>query len=122
MIVSLPPFLIFVFGALLLAVVPQRWQGWFSLAVSALALLNFVSIPHGIYWEVPLLDYKLIFGRVDTLGYLFALLFHIAAVIASLFALHVLDPVQSISALLYAGGAVGAALAGDLLTLFIFSL
>lgn len=120
MIVSLPPFLIFVFGALLLAVVPQRWQGWFSLAVSALALLNFVSIPHGIYWEVPLLDYKLIFGRVDTLGYLFALLFHIAAVIASLFALHVRDPVQSISALLYAGGAVGAALAGDLLTLFIF--
>jgi multicomponent Na+:H+ antiporter subunit D len=120
MLFSLPPFLIFIFGALLVTLVPPRWQGPFSLAVTVLALLNFLSIPHGIYWQVPLLDYKLVFGRVDTLGYLFGLLFHIAAVIAALFALHVRDPLQNISALLYAGGAVGATLAGDLITLFIF--
>jgi len=66
------------------------------------------------------LDYKLTLGRVDTLGYLFCLLFHIAAVIAALFAVHVRDPIQNISALLYAGGAVGATLAGDLISLFIF--
>ena len=117
---SLPPFLIFLSGALLIPFVPERWQGWLSFSVAVIALLNFISIPHGIYWEVALLDHKLILGRIDTLGYLFCLLFHIAAIIATLFAIHVRDPIQNISALLYAGAAVGATLAGDLLTLFIF--
>ena len=117
---SLPPFLIFVAGAALIFLLPQRWQGWSSLIITIAALLNFLSISQGVYWEVAILDYKLTLGRVDTLGYLFCLLFHIAAVIAALFAVHVRDPIQNISALLYAGGAVGATLAGDLISLFIF--
>ena len=117
---SLPPFLIFVAGAALIFLLPQRWQGWSSFIITIAALLNFLSISQGVYWEVAILDYKLTLGRVDTLGYLFCLLFHIAAVIAALFAVHVRDPIQNISALLYAGGAVGATLAGDLISLFIF--
>ena len=117
---SLPPFFIFVAGAALICLLPQRWQGRSSLMITIAALLNFLSISQGVYWEVAILDYKLTLGRVDTLGYLFCLLFHIAAVIAALFAVHVRDPIQNISALLYAGGAVGATLAGDLISLFIF--
>ena len=117
---SLPPFFIFVAGAALIFLLPQRWQGWSSFIITIAALLNFLSISQGVYWEVAILDYKLTLGRVDTLGYLFCLLFHIAAVIAALFAVHVRDPIQNISALLYAGGAVGATLAGDLISLFIF--
>ena len=117
---SLPPFFIFVAGAALIFLLPQRWQGWSSFIITIVALLNFLSISQGVYWEVAILDYKLTLGRVDTLGYLFCLLFHIAAVIAALFAVHVRDPIQNISALLYAGGAVGATLAGDLISLFIF--
>ena len=117
---SLPPFFIFVAGAALICLLPQRWQGWSSFIITIAALLNFLSISQGVYWEVAILDYKLTLGRVDTLGYLFCLLFHIAAVIAALFAVHVRDPIQNISALLYAGGAVGATLAGDLISLFIF--
>jgi len=117
---SLPPFFIFVAGAVLICLLPQRWQGWSSFIITIAALLNFLSISQGVYWEVAILDYKLTLGRVDTLGYLFCLLFHIAAVIAALFAVHVRDPIQNISALLYAGGAVGATLAGDLISLFIF--
>ena len=117
---SLPPFFIFVAGAALICLLPQRWQGRSSLIITIAALLNFLSISQGVYWEVAILDYKLTLGRVDTLGYLFCLLFHIAAVIAALFAVHVRDPIQNISALLYAGGAVGATLAGDLISLFIF--
>ena len=117
---SLPPFFIFVAGAALICLLPQRWQGWSSFIITIVALLNFLSISQGVYWEVAILDYKLTLGRVDTLGYLFCLLFHIAAVIAALFAVHVRDPIQNISALLYAGGAVGATLAGDLISLFIF--
>ena len=117
---SLPPFFIFVAGAALICLLPQRWQGWSSFIITIAALLNFLSISQGVYWEVAILDYKLTLGRVDSLGYLFCLLFHIAAVIAALFAVHVRDPIQNISALLYAGGAVGATLAGDLISLFIF--
>ena len=117
---SLPPFFIFVAGAALICLLPQRWQGRSSLIITIAALLNFLSISQGVYWEVAILDYKLTLGRVDTLGYLFCLLFHIAAVIAALFAVHVRDPIQNISALLYAGGAVGATLAGALISLFIF--
>ncbi|MDP7487016.1 MAG: Na(+)/H(+) antiporter subunit D, partial [Alphaproteobacteria bacterium] len=44
----------------------------------------------------------------------------IATVLASIFALHVRDPIQQVCALLYSGAALGAVMAGDLLTLFIF--
>ncbi|SVC06501.1 uncharacterized protein METZ01_LOCUS259355, partial [marine metagenome] len=115
-----PPFIIFVAGAALILFLPQRWHGWFSLSVATVALVNFSTLAHGIYWQVQMLDYQLTFGRIDTLAYLFGLLFHIAAVIATLFALHVRDPIQNVAALLYAGGAVGAVIAGDLITLFIF--
>ena len=120
MIGNVPPFLIFLVGAFLTFLLPQHRQGWFSLLVTLVALANFVTLPHGTYWQVQMLEYQLTFGRIDTLGYLFGLMFHIAAVIATLFALHVRDPVQNLAALLYAGGAVGAVAAGDLITLFIF--
>ena len=120
MIGNVPPFLIFLVGAFLTFLLPQRWQGWFSLLGTLVALANFATLHHGTYWQVQVLEYQLTFGRIDTLGYLFGLLFHIAAVIATLFALHVRDPVQTLAALLYAGGAVGAVAAGDLITLFIF--
>ena len=120
MIGNVPPFLIFLVGAFLTVLLPQHWQGWFSLLVTLVALANFATLPHGTYWQVQMLEYQLTFGRIDTLGYLFGLMFHIAAVIATLFALHVRDPVQNLAALLYAGGAVGAVAAGDLITLFIF--
>ncbi|HIC72320.1 MAG TPA: Na(+)/H(+) antiporter subunit D [Alphaproteobacteria bacterium] len=120
MIGNVPPFLIFLVGAFLTFLLPQHRQGWFSLLVTLVALANFATLPHGTYWQVQMLEYQLTFGRIDTLGYLFGLMFHIAAVIATLFALHVRDPVQNVAALLYAGGAVGAVAAGDLITLFIF--
>ena len=120
MIGNVPPFSIFLVGAFLTFLLPQHRQGWFSLLVTLVALANFATLPHGTYWQVQMLEYQLTFGRIDTLGYLFGLMFHIAAVIATLFALHVRDPVQNLAALLYAGGAVGAVAAGDLITLFIF--
>ncbi len=120
MIGNVPPFLIFLVGAFLTFLLPQHRQGWFSLLVTLVALANFATLPHGTYWQVQMLEYQLTFGRIDTLSYLFGLMFHIAAVIATLFALHVRDPVQNLAALLYAGGAVGAVAAGDLITLFIF--
>ena len=58
--------------------------------------------------------------RVDKLSLLFGYLFHIAAFLGGVYSLHVRDGTQHLTAFMYAGSAVGAAFAGDLVTLFIF--
>lgn len=58
--------------------------------------------------------------RVDRLAFIFALIFHIAAALNVIYAWRIGDRVQDASGLVYAGAAIGGALAGDLLTLFVF--
>ena len=71
-------------------------------------------------YQLSIFNYQLEFMRVDKLSLLFGYLFHIASFIAIVYALHVKDTVQQVAALLYAGSALGAVFAGDLITLFIF--
>jgi multicomponent Na+:H+ antiporter subunit D len=66
------------------------------------------------------LDLQLTLMRSDRLSLLFGYLFHIAALLAIIFALQVRDTTQSVTSLLYAGAALGAVFAGDLITLFVF--
>src|SRR5690606_10005652 len=56
--------------------------------------------------------------RLDALASLFGWLFHLAAFLAVLFSLHVNDRVHAAAGPLYAGSAVLAVFAGDLVTLF----
>ena len=58
--------------------------------------------------------------RVDGLAVLFGYLFHLAAFIGVVYALHLKDPLQDVAALAYAGSAVGVVFAGDLITLFVY--
>lgn len=58
--------------------------------------------------------------RVDRLSRVFVLVFCLAAFLGNLYAWHVRDTVQQVAALLYAGSAIGATLAGDLITLFFY--
>ena len=48
------------------------------------------------------------------------IVFHIAAVLSVIYALHLKDWVQLTAGLMYAGAAIGAAFAGDLITLFVY--
>jgi multicomponent Na+:H+ antiporter subunit D len=66
------------------------------------------------------MQFELVFFSVDRLSLLFGYLFHVAALIAVIYSLHVRDTLQQTASLLYAGSALGAVFAGDLLTLFIF--
>lgn len=120
MIGELPPPLIFFLGALVGAFLRGRLLSVWVILVPLVGLANLLALPHGLHWQGRILDLPLVFGRIDDLSFLFALLFHIAAGIGGLFAFTVNDRVQHISALLYAGAAIGAVLAGDLVTLFIF--
>jgi multicomponent Na+:H+ antiporter subunit D len=66
------------------------------------------------------MGYQLEPVRVDKLSMMFGYLFHLAAFIAVVYALHVKDTLQHVAGLSYAASALGAVFAGDLLTLFVF--
>ena len=121
MMSSVLPAFVFFCGAMLVAVLPGRLRAAASLLVPVIGALNlFLSVEYGAFWQVELFDYKLTLLRVDRLSLLFGYLFHLAAFIGVVYAMHVRDATQQVSALLYAGSALGAVFAGDLITLFVF--
>ncbi len=117
---SVAPFLIFFAGAALAAVTRGRPRAAVMLAVPLLGALNLWATVEGAHAQVALFDYTLTLVRVDRLSLLFGYLFHLAAFIAIVYSLHVRDTVQHAAGLLYAGSALGAVFAGDLITLFVF--
>ena len=117
---ELPPFLPFVIGALIALCVRGWLRSVVLLLTPVLGGLNILGIDAGTVVQWQFLDYTLTPHRADELSLLFGYLFHIAAFIGIVFALHVRDTIQQISALLYASSALGAVFAGDLITLFVF--
>ncbi len=117
---SWAPFLIFFIGAGLVAVTQGTLRSIIMLAIPILGALNLFSLDNGVILSLPLLNYTLEVVRVDKLSLLFGYLFHLAAFLSIIYALHVRDTMQAVSAILYAGSAVGAVFAGDMITLFVF--
>ena len=70
--------------------------------------------------EASLFDYTLELVRVDALADVFGAVFHLALVLSMIYALRVTDALQHAAALVYAGSAIGAVYAGDLITLFVY--
>ena len=117
---SWAPFFIFFAGAGLVAVTRGTLRTLILLAIPVAGALNLLTLQDGVLLSLPILDYTLEIVKVDKLSMLFGYLFHLASFIAIVYSLHVRDTMQSVSALLYAGSALGAVFAGDLITLFIF--
>ena len=116
---QLPPGTIMVFGALLLPLLGRR-AAWGSLALSAISLVMFLLTPFGVFGQIDVFGQTLEMVRIDKLSFIFGLVFHLAAIMSSIYALHVEDLKQHISGMMYAGGAIAASCAGDLMTLFVF--
>lgn len=136
---ELPPFIPFFIAALLVLVTKGLLRNVIMIATPLLGGLHlwldvqpFVGLDiqgvatdalvtaKELSYQLTIFSYQLEFMRVDKLSLLFGYLFHIASFIAIIYALHVKDTVQQVAALLYAGSALGAVFAGDLITLFIF--
>ena len=117
---ELPPFLIFYGAAIMVALLPHRLGQVILLATpltGGLVLLG-MTADADLQWSIMNLVLEPL--RVDRLSLLFGYLFHIAAFLGIVFSLHLRDRLQAITSLLYAGSALGAVFAGDLLTLFFF--
>ena len=116
---SLPPALIFFAGALLVALAPGRFRAIMTLLVPLFGGWNLWYVAESGGLDVALFDTHLELVRADKLAMLFGILFHLATFLACIYAFHLRDRVQQVTALVYAGGALGAVFAGDLITLFV---
>jgi multicomponent Na+:H+ antiporter subunit D len=121
---DLPPFTLFFAAGLLVPVLRGWGRKAVVLLVPVVGGLSLLGLEPGTYSQITVLDYTLTLMRVDKLSLLFGYLFHIAAFLAFLFALHLKKEegatLQHTTGLLYAGAALGAVFAGDFITLFVF--
>ena len=117
---ELPAFVPFFVAALLALCTRGRLRSALMLGVVALSGLHLWYLDGDVLVRMQFLEYELTPYRVDDLSIVFGYVFHIAAFVSILFALHIKDTMQHVCGLLYAGSAVGALFAGDLLTLFVF--
>ncbi|MDO8418671.1 MAG: Na(+)/H(+) antiporter subunit D [Rubrivivax sp.] len=114
------PALVLIAGALLL---PWLRGGLRSAVIVALPLATLAlvwQVPDGPAWRLHWLDYTLTPLQGDKLSRLFATIFALMAAGGGLFALGQKSRVEVPAAFVYAGSAIGVALAGDLITVFVF--
>ena len=117
---SLHPALPLLLGCLLLPFLGRRLRGVILVVAPLLGLANLLGIQTGDTSSMEFAGYTLDVLRVDKLALLFGYLFHIAAFVIGVYSLHVKNRIEPFTAMAYAGSAIGAVFAGDLLTLFIF--
>ncbi len=114
------PSFVLIIGAFFL----PAFHGW---ARSALILI-LPLITLGLIWQVgdgvqmtvPFLDYQLELIEGSNLSRIFATIFAIMAFAGGLFSLNQNRVIELVAAFAYAGSAIGVALAGDLITVFMY--
>ena len=114
------PGLLLILGAWVLPFLTGWVKRAAMLLLPAAALAICVRMTPGIYGEVSLLGQELVFGRGDRLSLVFSYVFSIMAFLGIVYSLHVKDDGQHVTALTYAGGALGETFAGDFLSLYLF--
>jgi len=117
---SVAPFLIFYIGALAASMTRGPVRSAVMLAVPLIGAYNLFTMTPDADISFAIFDYTLDLLAIDRLSTLFGYLFHLAAFLSVIFSLHVKDTGQHVSGLLYAGSALGAVYAGDMITLFLF--
>lgn len=112
------PALVLIAGALLLPWLRGTLRSVAVVALPLVALALVWQVPDGPAWQVRFLDYTITPLQGDKLSRLFATIFALMAAGGGLFALGQKSRVEVPAAFVYAGAAMGVALAGDLITVF----
>lgn len=115
-----PVALILIFGAGLIPLLRGKVRSVYMLMLPVLAFVYLLTIPHGAHGQTELLGQTLVLMRVDKLSLLFGYIFLLAALLSVIYALHSDDTAEQVAGMIYAGSAIGAVFAGDLLSLFIY--
>ncbi len=121
MLESIPTaFLFFAMGLLAMAVPKGAARSALLVVVPLIAAWQVWTLPEGNLAPVTFFGLDLELMRVDRLSRVFGLIFCLIAALGNLYAWHLKDTVQQVAAPLYAGSAIGAVFAGDLVTLFFY--
>jgi multicomponent Na+:H+ antiporter subunit D len=116
------PSLLLILGGLLLPFIqgPLRKPYLFLVPLLALGAVVLNTSLTGNFATVSFLDWQLVFGRVDKLSTVFALIMGLMALIGTLYGLHVDRAGEHMAAWFYAAGSLGAIYSGDYISLFLF--
>lgn len=117
---AIHPGLVLIVGALGLPFLRGALRAAAIVALPLLALALVWQVPDGAAWQVRFLDHTITPLQGDRLSRLFATIFALMAAGGGLFALGQKSRVEVPAAFVYAGSAIGVALAGDLITVFAF--
>ena len=118
--IVVPPALALIASGLLLPLLGGRGRLIILLFAPILALWLIWQIPDGPAISAKFLDHDLTVVSGSKLSRLFATIFAIMAFAGGLFSLNQKSVVELAAAYVYAGAALGAVFAGDLITLFVF--
>jgi len=117
---GLPPGVLLIVAAIPAVLLPHRLSQAVMMALPLLGLAHLLSMPAEFGYAIQVFDYTLQITRIDALSRVFGIVFYIAAFLGVLYASHQRDRLQAAAALIYAGAAIAAVFAGDLLTLFVW--
>src|SRR3972149_1179161 len=120
MIAEIPAGLILIAAGLAAPLAPRALRGWLLLAAPLVAAAQLLAPPGGARGDLGPFRSTPPLVRADPLSLVFGYIFVIATFLNVVFAWHVRDGVEQPAAMVYAGAAVAAVFAGDLLTLFVF--
>jgi multicomponent Na+:H+ antiporter subunit D len=114
------PGLVLILGALAIPLLSGVARSVFVVTQPLFVLTLVWQVPDGPAWHLQFLDFTLTPLQGDKLSRLFATIFSLMAAGGGLFALVQKSRVEIPVAFVYAGSAISVALAGDLVTVFIF--
>lgn len=114
------PALVLIAGGLLLPLMRGALRSAWLLVIPLIALTLVSTVPDGAALTASYLGQQLVLVKGDNLSRLFAIVFSIMAFAGALFALNQQRTSELSAAFVYAGSAIGACFAGDLVSLFVF--
>ncbi|MCW5659756.1 MAG: Na(+)/H(+) antiporter subunit D [Burkholderiaceae bacterium] len=116
----LHPALLLIGGGLLLPWLRGAVRSAAVVAIPLIALAFVWQVPDGAVWQARFLEHTITPLQGDKLSRLFATIFALMAAGGGWFALGQRSRVELPAAFVYAGSAIGVALAGDLISVFVF--
>ncbi|MAI52224.1 MAG: Na(+)/H(+) antiporter subunit D [Rhodobiaceae bacterium] len=114
------PGLMMILGAALVPVLPHMLRQVWMLVLIAASAYQCWHIDPGVHLTASVIGFDLILVRAEAITRPFALVFHIAAALNVIYAMHEDSRMTAATGLAYAGAAIAALFAGDFITLFIY--
>jgi len=116
---DLTPGLLMIIAAGAVPYLPHHFRQFFMLGAIVLSAFS-LTAGAGVHLSIPVFGHDLILHHADHLTLPFGIIFHIAAVLNVIYGWHERKAMEHTAGLAYAGAAIAAVHAGDLVTLFIW--